>query len=125
MLTWDQVRSLRDCGIDFGGHTVSHPFVSRLAPERAAWEVSHCKARIEAELQASVLHFAYPSGREEDFAPWNKDVLRAAGYQAAVTTIWGLNYDATDRLELRRGGPWEEEEALFAYKMDWYDLVNG
>jgi peptidoglycan/xylan/chitin deacetylase (PgdA/CDA1 family) len=125
MLTWEQVRWLQRRAIDFGGHTVTHPFVSRLSPERAAWEISECKNRIETELQAPVLHFAYPSGREEDFAPWSKDVVRAAGYRAAVTTIWGLNYDATDRLELRRGGPWEEDEALFAYKMDWYHLVNG
>jgi CelD/BcsL family acetyltransferase involved in cellulose biosynthesis/peptidoglycan/xylan/chitin deacetylase (PgdA/CDA1 family) len=124
MLTWDQVRFMSRRGIDFGGHTVTHPFVSKLTPERAAREVTECKRRIEAELQAPVRHFAYPSGRGEDFAPWNKDIVRAAGYEAAVTTLWGLNYATTDRMELRRGGPWEEEEALFAYKLDWYHLVN-
>ena len=42
-----------------------------------------------------------------------------------MTTLWGLNFQTTDRLELRRGGAWEQDEALFAYKMDWYQLVNG
>jgi len=83
------------------------------------------KRRIEVELQGPVGHFAYPNGRDEDFAPWNKEVLRSAGYKAAVTTLWGVNDKSTDRMELRRGGPWEEDEALFAYKMDWYQLVNG
>ena len=125
MLTWDQVRQMRARGIDFGGHTVTHPYLSRLTPEQAYWELAECKRRIETELQAPVAHFAYPNGRDEDFAPWNKEVLRAAGYNAAVTTLWGVNDKSTDRMELRRGGPWEEDEALFAYKMDWYQLVNG
>jgi peptidoglycan/xylan/chitin deacetylase (PgdA/CDA1 family) len=111
-------------GIVFGAHTVTHPFLSKLGPDRAAWELSESKRRIETELQSSVEHFAYPNGREEDFAPWNKDVLRAAGYRAAVTTIWGLNYRSTDPLELRRGQPWESDPALFAWKLDWYQLMN-
>jgi peptidoglycan/xylan/chitin deacetylase (PgdA/CDA1 family)/CelD/BcsL family acetyltransferase involved in cellulose biosynthesis len=125
MLTWDHVRHMKTRGIDFGGHTVTHPYLSRLTRDRVAWEISECKRRIEEEVQAPVTHFAYPNGREEDFASWNKDVLRNAGYQAAVTTLWGMNFPTTDRLELRRGGAWEEHEALFAYKMDWYQLVNG
>jgi peptidoglycan/xylan/chitin deacetylase (PgdA/CDA1 family) len=125
MLTWDQVREMTRRGVDFGGHTVTHPYLSRLTPQQAEWEIVECKSRIEMELQAPVAHFAYPNGRDEDFATWNKDVLRAAGYEAAVTTLWGLNHPATDRMELRRGQPWEEEEALFAWKMDWYQLLNG
>jgi peptidoglycan/xylan/chitin deacetylase (PgdA/CDA1 family) len=125
MLTWDQVRLMRGSGIDFGGHTVTHPFLSTMTGEQVAWEVSECKRRIEEELQAAVPHFAYPSGREEDFGSWNKSLVRDAGYQAAVSTIWGMNYRSTDLMELRRGGPWEQLTALFAYKMDWYQLVNG
>lgn len=125
MLTWDQVRLMKQHRVDFGGHTVTHPFLSRMPGDRAAWEVGECKRRIEEELQAPVHHFAYPNGREEDFGAWNKDVIRRAGYQAAVTTIWGVNYQSTDPMELRRGGPWETSAAAFAYKLDWYQLVNG
>lgn len=125
MLSWDQVREMKRSGIDFGGHTVTHPFLSKLTREQMGWEVAECKRRIEEELQQPVPHFAYPNGRGEDFSPFNKDALREAGYQAAVSTIWGLNYRSTDRLELRRGGAWEEDAAMFAYKMDWYQLVNG
>ena len=125
MLTWDQVRLMKSRGIDFGGHTVTHPFIARLTPEQVEWEVGECKRRIEDELQLPVASFAYPNGREEDFGKWNKNVVRSAGYRAAVTTIWGLNYRSTDPMELRRGGPWEESPALFAYKMDWYELTEG
>ena len=124
MLTWDQIRLMKAGGIDFGGHTVTHPFLSKLTATEASWEVSECKRRIEAELQSPVDYFAYPNGREEDFAASNKDLLRAAGYRAAVTTIWGINDRSTDRMELRRGGPWESDPAVFASKLDWYQWVN-
>lgn len=125
MLTWDQVRAMKAQGIEFGGHTVTHPFLSKMPQEQVIWEVSECKRRIQEELQAPVVHFAYPNGREEDFGKNNKEIIRSAGYRAAVTTIWGMNYRSTDPMELRRGQPWEESPALFACKLDWYQLVNG
>jgi peptidoglycan/xylan/chitin deacetylase (PgdA/CDA1 family) len=125
MLTWDQIRFMKTNGIDFGGHTVTHPFLSQTTPEQAAWEVSECKRRIEEELQEPVKYFAYPNGRKEDFTNWNKKLIQEAGYHAAVTTIWGMNYRSTDRMELRRGGPWEESPELFASKLDWYQLANA
>jgi peptidoglycan/xylan/chitin deacetylase (PgdA/CDA1 family)/CelD/BcsL family acetyltransferase involved in cellulose biosynthesis len=125
MLTWDQVRMMKRHRVDFGGHTVTHPFVSKLTGPDTIWEVSECKRRIEQELQSPVDHFAYPNGRSEDFNDTTKVALREAGYRAAVTTIWGMNDPSTDLMELRRGGPWEKNCAVFAYKLDWYDLVNG
>jgi peptidoglycan/xylan/chitin deacetylase (PgdA/CDA1 family) len=125
MLTWDQVRFMQKRGIDFGGHTVTHPFLSRMPGEQVSWEVSECKRRIEEELQQPVAHFAYPNGREKDFGVWNKDLIRKAGYRSAVTTIWGPNYRSTDPMELRRGGPWEKSPAVFAYKLDWYQWVDS
>lgn len=122
MLTWDQVREMKRHGIDFGGHTVTHPFLSKVTPEQAAWEVSECKRRIEDEVQGGVSFFAYPSGRDEDIAEWNRDTLCRAGYRGAVTTKWGMNYQSVDRMDLRRGGPWENTAAMFAWKMDWYQL---
>jgi peptidoglycan/xylan/chitin deacetylase (PgdA/CDA1 family) len=119
------VRTLRSHGIDFGGHTVTHPFVSRLDEEHAAWEIEECKRRIEDEIQHPVEHFAYPSGREIDFSQWNKELLKRAGYKAAVSTLWGANGPATDPMELRRGQPWETNPAVFAAKLDWYQWIDG
>jgi peptidoglycan/xylan/chitin deacetylase (PgdA/CDA1 family)/CelD/BcsL family acetyltransferase involved in cellulose biosynthesis len=124
MLTWEQIRSMHAGGIDFGGHTVTHPFLSKLTADQAFWEVSECKRRIECELQSAVQHFAYPNGREQDFNDCSKNALRRAGYRAAVTTIWGINGAATDPMELRRGQPWEHDAALFACKLDWYQLLG-
>ena len=121
----DQVREMKAQGIDFGGHTVNHPFLSKLSIEQAAWEVSECKRRIEEELGIAVKHFAYPNGREEDIGERSREVIRCAGYQAAVTTVWGVNFRSTDVMALKRGQPWEADPSLFACKLDWYQLVNG
>lgn len=124
MLNWDEIRKLHCRGIDFGGHTVTHPFVSRLSRDQALWEATECKRRIEDELQAPIEYFAYPSGREMDFSPWNKEILQEAGYRAAVSTLWGINHPETDRMELRRGQPWESGCAGFAAKFDWYQWTD-
>jgi peptidoglycan/xylan/chitin deacetylase (PgdA/CDA1 family) len=124
MLTWDQIRDMQSQGIDFGGHTITHPFLSKTTEEESGLEISGCKTRIEAELQRPVRYFAYPNGHEEDVSQSNREVVRRAGYRAAVTTTWGINDSRTDRMELRRGGPWEASPAMFAYKLDWYQLTN-
>ena len=125
MLSWNQIREMCRLQIDFGGHTVSHPFLSQVQPETAKWEVAECKRRIEEELQSEVRFFAYPNGRPEDFTLWNKEIVRQAGYRAAATTIWGMNDRGTDSMELRRGQPWEEGEAMFELKLDWYQFSNA
>jgi peptidoglycan/xylan/chitin deacetylase (PgdA/CDA1 family) len=125
MLTWDQVRAMRKTRIDFGGHTVTHPFVSRLPPEQGYWEISECKRRIEDELQDPIQYFAYPSGKDHDLAEWNKKLVQKAGYDAALSTKWGVNGPFTDFMEMRRGGPWEKDPALFAAKLDWYEWAGA
>lgn len=124
MLTWDQIRFMKERGITFGGHTITHPFLSKTTQLQAAQEISGCKARIEEALQLSIRYFAYPNGHKPDVSQANLDLVRRAGYSAAVTTTWGMNDSNTDRMELRRGGPWEESAAMFAYKLDWYQLTN-
>lgn len=124
MLTWDQVRHMKARGIDFGGHTLTHPFLSRTSEADAAREISGCKSRIEEEIRDTVGYFAYPNGHEADISPSVCELVRRAGYRGAVTTTWGPNDARTDRMQLRRGGPWETNRAMFAYKFDWYQLTN-
>ncbi len=91
-LTWEEIRALRKQDIEFGGHTVTHPILSRVeTSDELAHEVSSCKLRIERALGEPVLHFSYPNGLARD---WNEAVVRAvetAGYATAVTTVHGIN----------------------------------
>jgi peptidoglycan/xylan/chitin deacetylase (PgdA/CDA1 family) len=113
-LTWDEVRTMVRCGIEFGGHTVTHPILQTI--ETAAeleFEIAHCKLRIEEELQAPVAHFAYPRGKVEDIPAAAKEAVRRAGYETAVTTLIGQAGAGDDPLWLQRIGVAPEVEQLW------------
>jgi peptidoglycan/xylan/chitin deacetylase (PgdA/CDA1 family) len=102
-LSWDDARALAQEQVDFGGHTVTHPILSRMADERQlAWEVSHSKARIEHELGREAVSFCYPNGRPSDVDDAGVEAVKRAGYRVAVLAGGGLNHSCRDRFRLRR-----------------------
>ncbi len=120
MLTWDDVRALGNMGFSIGAHTVNHPILSRVTPERARQEVLDSRAMIEASCGRPPAAFAYPSGRPEDYTETVKTLVREAGFTCAVTTQFGVNTQERCIYELRRGGPWEEHLPTYALKLAWY-----
>jgi peptidoglycan/xylan/chitin deacetylase (PgdA/CDA1 family) len=127
MLSWDEVQRMHARGIGFGAHTVSHPVLSRVSDERARQEIDASKREIEARLHCPVRAFAYPNGSQRDFSAATKRLLREAGFDCAVTTIFGTNEPAAepplDLLELRRMGLVEASLPAFAAKLDLYRFV--
>ena len=81
-LGWGELRTLADAGVTIGGHTVSHPFLSRISAGAAKAEIEDCRARIEDGIGRSVDVFAYPHG---DSSPRVRDLVRNAGYTAAFS----------------------------------------
>ncbi len=63
MLSWGEIREMHQGGLTFGAHTLTHPDLTRVAPERAEEEICASKAIIEEALGASVTSFCYPYGR--------------------------------------------------------------
>jgi peptidoglycan/xylan/chitin deacetylase (PgdA/CDA1 family) len=120
MLRWKQVEEMHAHGIEFGAHTVNHPILTSIPEEAAAREISESKRCIEERLQVPVKHFAYPNGLASDFNETTKRLLKQAGFSTAVSMLFGTNSATTDRYELRRGGPWEEDASVFATKLWWY-----
>jgi peptidoglycan/xylan/chitin deacetylase (PgdA/CDA1 family) len=88
-LTWDQVRELVAGGIDMGAHTMSHPILTRVSPERAREEVAGSKWRVEAETGGPVVGFAYPNGQAADFSPAIGAMVRESGFGAAFSLVMG------------------------------------
>lgn len=125
MLTWDDVHALRGLGFSVGAHTVTHPILSRLAPEAAWSEISGAKAAIERALGEPVRAFAYPNGGPDDYTETTTRLVREAGFTCAVTTRHGVNTADTPPLELRRGGPWEHHLPTFAVKLCYYRLAGA
>ena len=124
MLTWDDVHALAGLGFAVGAHTVNHPILSRVNPQRAWTEILGSRTMIESALGAAPRAFAYPNGGPGDYTETVKQLVREAGFSCAVTTRFGLNTPATSPWELRRGGPWEHDLATFALKLAWYHLAH-
>jgi peptidoglycan/xylan/chitin deacetylase (PgdA/CDA1 family) len=104
-LSWDEVREMARNGIEFGGHTITHPILQTLSSsDSLSWEIAGCKTRIEQELQTPVRHFAYPSGKAEEIPAAAKEAVKHAGFDTAVTTLPGQAAPADDPLWLRRIG---------------------
>jgi peptidoglycan/xylan/chitin deacetylase (PgdA/CDA1 family) len=113
-LSWDEVRIMAKSGIEFGGHTVTHPILQTIkAPEELTFEIADCKLRIEQELQSPTAHFAYPSGKANEIPAASKDAVRRAGFETAVTTLCGQVGPGDDPLWLQRIGADPDVEPLW------------
>jgi len=125
MLSWDDVHALRGLGFTIGAHTVNHPILSRVSPQRAWTEILGARTMIESACGTAPRAFAYPNGGAEDYTETVKRLVREAGFTCAVTTRFGLNTPNTNPWELRRGGPWEHHLPTFALKLAWYRLAQS
>ena len=101
-LTWEMVREMHRAGIDFGGHTVTHPVLSRCTSAQQEFEIRQSKARIEQELGAPITAFSYPIGQRWSFTDESMRLAREAGYQYGFSFYPGYASASSDRFDLRR-----------------------
>ena len=99
--TWEQLREMREQGIEVGAHSVSHPILSKISPERLKIEIEGSKNAIESELQQPIVSFCYPNGREEDINGQVIDHVRKAGFWGATH---GTHLDFSNLYRLPRMG---------------------
>ena len=125
MLSWEEVDALRGLGFSIGAHTVTHPVLSRMTPERAREEIRGSKGAIERALGVPPRAFAYPNGGPHDYGDATVRLVQESGFTCAVTTRRGLNGRTTHPFELRRGGPWEDHLPTYALKLAWYRLTGA
>ena len=102
MMDWRQIRVMRQNGISFGAHTMTHPVVSRLDPERLSQEICRSKQLIEERIDQPVVDFAFPFGKSRDCGAIGAAALEPIGFRTALTTIVGVNRPGADRFRLRR-----------------------
>lgn len=100
LMNGDEIRMLGASEhIEIGGHTLTHPRLSKLMPEQQAREITANKERLEQLLGHSLITFAYPYGDMNDSA---KAQVAAAGYRYAVATNSGPRAMHQDPLQIRR-----------------------
>lgn len=118
MMTAGQVRELHESGMDIGAHTVSHPILAKLDPERARVEIRDSKRRLEEITGAPVTLFAYPNGKPGlDYRGEHAGMVRELGFEAAVSTAWGVSHAASDLFQLPRFTPWDRRPGRFLLRL--------
>jgi peptidoglycan/xylan/chitin deacetylase (PgdA/CDA1 family) len=103
-----QIKRLYDEGMEIGGHTVNHPILAVLDAQEARAEITGGKHRLEEITGAPVTLFAYPNGKPgEDYGPRDVELVKKAGFAAAVSTRSGVAGRGSDVFQLPRFGPWD------------------
>lgn len=101
-MDWAEIEQLAGTGlVEFGAHTHTHPILSRCSVERQREEIERSRQVLRERLGRCDL-FAYPNGLSADFTAETKELVRALGYDSALTSIAGLNRPDCDLFELRR-----------------------
>jgi peptidoglycan/xylan/chitin deacetylase (PgdA/CDA1 family) len=125
-LSWDEIRSMRREGIEFGAHGLTHAKLNRCSSESLQEELVVPRDRIKQESGSSPDTLAYPHGR---FSQVVINAAKAAGYKLAVTTLEGRNTHQSIKqkpFELRKIAPRPPDTFLeFKVKVYGWTAVSG
>ena len=95
-MSWSEVKALDAAGFEIGGHTRTHPVLTKIYDDRKLdHEILEAKKITEKQLGHEIVSFAYPFGMKND------QVLSAvsrAGYSIARTTYSGVWNDPAHKL---------------------------
>ena len=118
MMTSDEVRGMRQAGMQIGAHTVSHPILATLDRAAASREISESRRALENILGDRVSLFAYPNGKPSvDYNAESVEVVRELGFDAAFSTHWSVATAATDVFQIPRFTPWDRTEFRFGARL--------
>lgn len=98
LMTWDDVRALARDGVEFGGHSLTHPDLTSLAPDAVEREVRGSRDEIEERLGRPPATFAAPYGAS---SPAVRQVI-ARWYAAAAGTDFDRVTPGSDAFDIPR-----------------------
>jgi peptidoglycan/xylan/chitin deacetylase (PgdA/CDA1 family) len=118
MMSAAQVRSLQANGMEVGAHTVTHSVLAQLDPNRALREIQDSKRDLEEMTGSPVTLFAYPNGKPgSDYRAEHVGMVKKLGFEAAVSTAWGVAHAASDPFQLPRFTPWDKTPRKFLLRL--------
>jgi peptidoglycan/xylan/chitin deacetylase (PgdA/CDA1 family) len=118
MLQETQISAIAQRGHDLGAHTVNHPILKELAPEEAEHEIRDSGRWLQEVTGRVPRSFAYPNGRpQRDYDASHAAMVKAAGFELAVSTAWGCAGSGSDVYQLPRCAPWAMESKLFPLRL--------
>ncbi|MCW5580231.1 MAG: polysaccharide deacetylase family protein [Luteimonas sp.] len=102
-MTWDQLREMRDAGMEIGGHGVHHRMLAKLPDDALAAEVAECQARLTAELGSPAIALSYPVGGPDAYDARVVHAARDNGFRLGFSYVSGTNpWPPADRFRLLR-----------------------
>lgn len=118
MLNNEALLNLVKAGVEIGGHTVNHPILATLSNMEALDEIKQGKKILESIINKRVRYFAYPNGKpHQDYHLDQAEVVKNIGFDAAVTTEWGVSSTLSDKLQLARFTPWDKTPEKFMLRL--------
>lgn len=85
-MSWDDIRTLRDEGVEIAHHTASHLHMIHEGVEASLGDIARASARFEAELGFVPDMFAYPYG---EYSPELRENIEALGFTAGFAQYSG------------------------------------
>lgn len=115
-LYWQEIEEMRASGlVDIGSHCVGPDPLIKLADDDVVREINDSKKMLEERLGVPVRIFSYPEGM---FTPRIRQLVREAGYAAAVATNPGKKSPWTDVFALKRLRIGPNADNLFVF---WFE----
>ena len=109
-LTWEEVGTLCDSGIEIGAHTCTHPFLDQTDYRAQFREIALCRIKLEQAIGDLVVSFCYPAGR---YNGQTLELVRASGYRQAVITPSSIRWGCQpDPYLLRRAGIYHTDSLM-------------
>jgi peptidoglycan/xylan/chitin deacetylase (PgdA/CDA1 family) len=104
-MDWSDVAELARHGVDFGGHTCSHPILTRITVDVARSEIETSIRRVNEAVGRGTLGFAYPNGSFEDYSVTHEEAVAGSGVPVAFSLEPGpmrISELSKDRMRIRR-----------------------
>lgn len=110
MMTDEELRQLASHGMTIGAHTHTHPILNRIDLDAARRDIQRNRDLLKALVGSEPLIFAYPNGRPvRDYGYQHVELLQQLGFQAAVSSAWGIATRTCDPYQLPRFAPWDND----------------
>ena len=82
-LNWDEIYEMKDYGIEFGSHTLTHPELTDIGLDDVREQIYESKKILDRQLSQDTVSFCYPRGSLNNEIC---QIVKQAGYQLAVVT---------------------------------------
>ena len=119
-LTKAELKELAESGlVEIGSHTFNHPDLRALKAKNAKFEIASSKIELEKRLGQLIPTFAYPFGY---YAGEQLAIVKAIGYEAAVSVNPGSRHSTQDLFALKRIRPGSRGGSEFVkWLFSWYN----